>query len=646
MARFPVSPRSAALALAVLVAAAGVARAVDLQGATIVLEVQLPEGEDDFRPPDSETQQLEFMNRANCLCPMERLALQLNLMNPPDAIPSAEVDVWVGTRCDDQDATIRDDNCVRAGGVPDLEDLRAEVVVPIRVRDLIAGTDATCPEEEQSRSAYAIIDENDDGVGEGDYAVSVAIPTDSKPPPLPESIEVTGAEQGILVEWTLPSSRGEDILWFQLLCQRADGTTDEADDLPRDLDPRYLTSLMACDVDDGTRAIPVDGGDPGDDAMARLDPDREFLCGEAGAGSKSIRVGGLENGVAYRIVLIAIDEARNPTAIDLGEAVPQPARDFWEDYKAAGGKAEGGCAAGGAPGLLAAGLVGLALLVRRRRALAAVAALGVALAAGPVRAQPYYEDEVAEEEPSSGAAPEVRWNVDLKFGPYTPAIDDQLDPPGGAEGPFEEMFGDGPFWMSSLTLERFFLRSFGLLGAYGSIGYLATNASAFQVDGDGDPVLNENGKRLRSEGDETGFRLLPLALGATYRLSVLDDRWGIPVVPYGRLGLAYDLWWITSPTGGIAEAPDGDCADPDDPDADCEGDLGRGGSFGWEGTIGLAIRAERLDPDAEAGLRNELGIQHAGLFAELTYADVDGFGSSKKLAVGALHWSFGINFEF
>ena len=63
-------------------------------------------------------------------------------------------------------------------------------------------------------------------------------------------------------------------------------------------------------------------------------------------------------------------------------------------------------------------------------------------------------------------------------------------------------------------------------------------------------------------------------------------------------------------------------------------------------TVGLAIRAERLDPDAEIALRTELGIEHAGFLVELTYAKVDGFGSNDKLAVGDLTWFGGINFEF
>ncbi|HEU5055285.1 MAG TPA: hypothetical protein VFU21_02115, partial [Kofleriaceae bacterium] len=72
----------------------------------------------------------------------------------------------------------------------------------------------------------------------------------------------------------------------------------------------------------------------------------------------------------------------------------------------------------------------------------------------------------------------------------------------------------------------------------------------------------------------------------------------------------------------------------------------RGGSLGWQATAGIAVRAERIDPDAEQSLRNELGIEHAGLVIEATHARVDGFGSDRKLSVGDTTWFGGINFEF
>jgi hypothetical protein len=153
------------------------------------------------------------------------------------------------------------------------------------------------------------------------------------------------------------------------------------------------------------------------------------------------------------------------------------------------------------------------------------------------------------------------------------------------------------------------------------------------------------GERIRSEGDTTSFRLIPSAVSAVYRLTYLDDQWGVPLVPYGKLGLSYYLWWITRPSGGLARVPESDEC-PDIQTGDCPADRALGASLGWQVALGLALRAERLDAQAALNLRNEMGIEHAGFFAELLYARVDHFGSSDRLRVGDLTWLAGLSFEF
>jgi hypothetical protein len=198
-------------------------------------------------------------------------------------------------------------------------------------------------------------------------------------------------------------------------------------------------------------------------------------------------------------------------------------------------------------------------------------------------------------------------------------------------GPFETMFGTGPFFISKVTADRFFLYPGGQLGITASAGYFSKSAQAFATGPGGGVVVDDNGDPLRSEGDTTTFRLVPTSVGVVYRYTQLDDHLGIPFVPYGRAGLSYYLWWVTQPDGSIARAADS---------------RARGGSFGWEASVGLALRAERLDPAAARSLRNEFGIAHAGFFAEGSYARVDSFGRDNRLPVGGLAILGGINFEF
>ena len=78
---------------------------------------------------------------------------------------------------------------------------------------------------------------------------------------------------------------------------------------------------------------------------------------------------------------------------------------------------------------------------------------------------------------------------------------------------------------------------------------------------------------------------------------------------------------------------------------DCERNPARGASLGFTGSIGIAIRAERIDPSTAMSMQQS-GIQHAGVYAELSMAKVDGFGSDTKLSVGDSTWFAGVNFEF
>ena len=45
---------------------------------------------------------------------------------------------------------------------------------------------------------------------------------------------------------------------------------------------------------------------------------------------------------------------------------------------------------------------------------------------------------------------------------------------------------------------------------------------------------------------------MPIYVGAVYRYTQLADHTVVPLVPYAKLGLAYDLWWNTKGNGDIS----------------------------------------------------------------------------------------------
>lgn len=304
------------------------------------------------------------------------------------------------------------------------------------------------------------------------------------------------------------------------------------------------------------------------------------------------------------------------------------------------------------PGLLL--VIGFGVLMRRRRARGRVARLAVATAALSIAflhtaaahaqsATPYWDTPSFDDEPPIDAQPS--WILGIKLGPYQPPIDAQFRAQSGSKfSPFREMFG-GYNIVPTLELDRIVFRRYGQLAVGGSLAYYGKSAHAFE-EGTmlGDP------DRRRSPGDTTSFRLVPMAATAVYRFTYLDDQFGVPVVPYLRGGLSYYMWWIRQPNGDLGDITPNNChkprTTPPEPPAVCTGsNKAIGASAGLQLSVGLAIRAERIDK-ASAGSMHESGIEHAGFYAEYQLAWVDGFGKTTKLDVGDSTWFAGINFEF
>jgi len=557
----------------------------------------------------------EYFNRARCECESPfQIRYQLAEGIEPGDLDNEQVDIYFGAQCTDPDFRV---DCLffDGDGLPDYGDLRTQVIRNYTVRELITldtTNEETCDKGEGAKTVFALVDV--EGDGEFESTSTTEIQFDTQLPVLPDNPEARGGEDAIIVSFDRPDG-DEDLLSYQLLCAEVGQTgpvfEGRGDNAPYDRveDFEGCASPFAIPVEGVTMDVPTD--------LALVNPD--YTCGDGSSSSTSVRADGLDNGSSYHVVLVAVDRQRNAQGIYLGVVEPRPAVDFWELYDEGGGTAEGGCQSSSGIGWFLALFIGaLALRLRRRRGVGLVIALCLALPSAAL-AQPYW-DELEEPVTEQGNAIPA-WNVGFKLGPYTADIDSEFS----GMGPFEQTFGAKDGLMSQIEVDRYFAYPFGQFGVTAMLGYHAKSGKAFERRPDGS-------LRRIPEGENTAFKLLPIALSAVYRLTVLDDRYHIPVVPYGRLGLAYYTWWITKPSGGIAETDRGGKA--------------RGGSLGWQGSVGLALRAESLDKTAEQSLRNEFGVEHAGIYAELAYAKVDGFGSDKKLSVGDFTWFAGVNFEF
>jgi hypothetical protein len=728
------STGAAAAVVALSLAAPATAQTDDsTQVAELGLQIKVQRPDDDgSRFIDMSSEELaQFFNLAHCRCNTQ-FAIEARFAGPtPPNLDSQDVQVWVGSDCLTTDTAERNRTCKQVAAV-DINDFQSPQQIPISSRDLMwpNSTDASgCMEAEAQRNIYLATDPGGDG--KFDYAskLPTQLEIDARPPPGPESVTVMPAENGLELAWALPSSRRNDIRSYQVLCARADDGSRPSGAKIRDA--VYQTESSEC----GTVAPTIE------------DLHDMFVCsGEIAGTDTAHRIGGLQNGVEYKVLLVAIDEHLNPqphvdpTEADLPVATPQAVVDFWEDYRSQGGDADGGycfvatasygnynhpfvrvlrdfrddtlaatapgrwvirlyyetspplagfiadhpiargaAAVALAPVVALAGLwvytgwlgklgllgaVALAFALRRvrkrgkhphpapsapapdrlphaRRVAAGMAAVLVLVGwAAAASAQPYWDEGPRGRNPAvrSAVGPtSSSWAFELKFGPYTPEIDSEF---AAGEGPYARMFG-GNGLLTQVELDRFFFFPYGQLGLALATGWFRKSARAFATDPDGNILLDENGDPVRSRADETALRITPFVASVVYRWTALDDRVRIPVVPYGKLGLGYYLWSATRPDGDTSRTPrDPDC------ETGCAQVKGAGGTPGWQGTVGIAVRAERIDANAAHSLRNELGIEHAGFFVEYTVARIRGLGADNRLRVGDATWSAGVNFEF
>lgn len=206
-----------------------------------------------------------------------------------------------------------------------------------------------------------------------------------------------------------------------------------------------------------------------------------------------------------------------------------------------------------------------------------------------------------EAQPTGRESPQ-RFALEVKFGPYSPNIDDEFD---GSVKPFEEMFGSGTGLLSRVEFDVQIVRLFGSLGLGFSAGYYKVSGVPCAQPDDPTNPSDISNCTTKVNGDETTLTLLPLAALAVYRFDLLADRLSLPLVPYAKFGLNYTLWWMRRGDGRISR--------------NAAGEKGQGGNFGWQANVGLALRLDPFDPGAAQALDSDFGVNHTYLFAELLH---------------------------
>lgn len=256
---------------------------------------------------------------------------------------------------------------------------------------------------------------------------------------------------------------------------------------------------------------------------------------------------------------------------------------------------------------------------------------------------------------------------EVKFGPYVPHIDRSIGL--GESTPFSDVFGDPssgkgstPAWglLGQGELDYQFFHRFGVLGVGISAGYHYRTAKSFgrepksqlycQVQDNGSggrryvlpttPTATEVTYNDCISDDEDKLNVVPMSVLLSYRFDVLDRRFGIPIIPYVKVGLAYYAWWFGNSSSYVSTINTTDSnGQPKTLDSS-------GGSLGLVVHPGLALNLSALDPSAARAIDQEVGLNRVTLFVELNYSWVNGFGRPRNLDLSDTSLSAGLGFEF
>lgn len=211
-----------------------------------------------------------------------------------------------------------------------------------------------------------------------------------------------------------------------------------------------------------------------------------------------------------------------------------------------------------------------------------------------------------------------RFAVELRFGPYRPAIDSEFE--GTGRAPYREFFGNKRRLMSQIEVDYQLWRGFGSLGVGLGVGYFSASGNNPLADGSG------------ISGDTSTLSLVPLSASLVYRFDYTYLRWRVPLVPYAKTGFDYVIWRVKNGNDEVARDP--------------SGGTGRGGTTGWHVAAGLQLVLDFFDPNSARQFDREVGVNHTYLFVEYGRWDVSGFGSDNKLRLGDTTWLAGLMFEF
>jgi len=218
--------------------------------------------------------------------------------------------------------------------------------------------------------------------------------------------------------------------------------------------------------------------------------------------------------------------------------------------------------------------------------------------------------------------------AEIRFAPYWPDIDSDpafaaLAP---ANRPYASTFGNRPWarLLFGFEVDWQIVRvpHVGSAGVGGFLGYTQMSAPAMKSDG-------------TASSANSNLEIFPFYGVGVFRFDGPMRDFGIPVVPYVKLGLGWGYWHTGVDGVGNSVGTN----------ASGEKVAGEGLSWGPHVAFGAALQLDVFDRRAARALDENLGINHTYAYIEGMYSGM-GITSSRQLRIGTTTWVLGLAVEF
>jgi len=220
----------------------------------------------------------------------------------------------------------------------------------------------------------------------------------------------------------------------------------------------------------------------------------------------------------------------------------------------------------------------------------------------------------------------ARWgSFQVTLSPFSPDIDSEWTD--NRLPPYATIFGtDRPLMVSGQFNMSAWVTEFGTLDVGAGAGFWEAWGQGYYVGSDGTVI----------RGGATSLMIIPLQIQATYRWEWFYERWSVPLEPYVRFAIV-DYIWSTSGQNGVSSWTDQQTGAIS---------RGSGATFGWAGTIGLALVLDFFDTGLARQMDYDVGINRTLLIFDFTKSSVNDFGSKNSWQLAPSYWAWNIGLQF